>query len=163
VPSVAAVGLLVLIAHAFVIVVNLAQFRSGGGNPHERYLMTIMPLVAIVLSVGLLAIVHALPWGEVRRREEVAAVLISAFLVGMAAATFAVWVRTQIRVGADLMLPEIRPVPYVVLGVGAICAVAAVALPMLWRPRAEMAEPVDVRVLEPRRSESTRETVGGPA
>ncbi|MET8523139.1 hypothetical protein [Nocardioides sp. NPDC004968] len=163
VPSVATVGLLVLIAHAFVIIVNLAQFRSGGGNPHERYLMTIMPLVAIMLSVGLLAIVDALPWGEIRRREEIAAALISAFLVGMATATFAVWVRTQIRLGVDLMLPEMRPVPYLVLGVGAICAVAAVVLPLLWRPRAESAEPLDVRIVEPRRSGSTRETVGGPA
>jgi hypothetical protein len=163
VPSVATVGLLVLIAHAFVIVVNLAQFRSGGGNPHERYLMTIMPLVAIVLSVGLLAIVDALPWGDIRRREEIATVLISAFLVGMASATFAVWARTQIRVGADLMLPELRLVPYVILVAGGLCALAAVVLPLLWRPRAELAEPEDVRIVEPRRSGSTRETVGGPA
>ncbi|MGY0385417.1 ArnT family glycosyltransferase [Nocardioides sp. WG-D5] len=137
VPSVATVGLLVLIAHAFVIIVNLAQFRSGGGNPHERYLMTIMPLVAIVLSVGLLAIVDAVPWGEVRRREEIAAAIVSAFLLGMAAATFAVSVRTQIRVGADVMLPELRLVPYVVLVAGGLCALAAVALPLVWRPRAD--------------------------
>ncbi|MFE7226272.1 hypothetical protein ACFU7D_15885 [Nocardioides sp. NPDC057577] len=137
VPSVATVGLLVLIAHAFVIIVNLAQFRSGGGNPHERYLMTIMPLVAIVLAVGLLAIVDAVPWGEIRRREEIAAALVSAFLVGMAAATFATWVRTQIHFGADRLLPEIRPLPYVVLGIGVLCALAAVLLPLVWRSRGD--------------------------
>jgi len=143
VPSVATVGLLVLIAHAFVIIVNLAQFRSGGGNPHERYLMTIMPLVAIVLSVGLLAIIDAVPWGEIRRREEIAAAIVSASLLGMAAATFAVWVRTQINLGADLMLPELRLVPYVILVAGGLCALAAVALPLVWRPRADDSVGID--------------------
>ncbi|MGH3350419.1 MAG: ArnT family glycosyltransferase [Nocardioides sp.] len=165
-PSVATIGLLVLIAHAFVIVVNLAQFRSGGGNAHERYLMTIMPLVAIVLSLGLLAIVDALPWGEIRRREEIAAALISAFLVGMAVNTFSVSMRAQIRLGTDMMLPEIRPVPYVVLGIGATCALVAVVLPLVWRPRGdapETADPGDIRLVEPRRSGSARESVGGPA
>ncbi|WP_328530615.1 phospholipid carrier-dependent glycosyltransferase [Nocardioides sp. NBC_00368] len=144
VPSVATVGLLVLIAHAFVIIVNLAQFRSGGGNPHERYLMTIMPLVAIVLSVGLLAIVDAVPWGEIRRREEIAAAIVSAFLLGMAAATFVVWMRTQIHLGLDRMLPEIRPLPYMALGIGALCAIAGVSLPLLWRPAA-LERPSSVR------------------
>ena len=170
-PSVATIGLLVLFAHAFVIIINLAQFRSGGGNAHERYLMTIMPLVAIVLSVGLLAIIDALPWGEIRRREEVAAALVSAFLIGMAINTFAVSVRAQIRLGTDMLLPQIRPVAYVVLGIGLICAFLAVVLPLVWRPRTESSGtgaggvkgtvPADVRLVAPRRS--PRETVGGPA
>ncbi|TQL68529.1 hypothetical protein FB381_2419 [Nocardioides albertanoniae] len=165
-PSVAAVGLLVLGAHALVIIVNLAQFRSGGGNAHERYLMTIMPLVAIVISMGLLAIVDAVPWGEIRRREEIAAALISAFLVGMAINTFAVAMTAQLRRGTDTLLPEIRPVAYVILGVGVLCALTAVVLPLVWRPRGGRPErpvPEVVRIVEPRRSGGSRETVGGPA
>ena len=70
---------------------------------------------------------------------------------------FSVSVRTQIHLGTDRMLPEIRPLAHVVLGVGVLCAAAAVVLPLVWGP------PALKRPTAGRSKAIAAETVGGAA
>ncbi|WP_170225193.1 phospholipid carrier-dependent glycosyltransferase [Nocardioides albertanoniae] len=74
-------GWLLLTVHALVVVVNLIGFVAGGGNPNDRYLMPLMPVLASALALGVVAILDLVPVGPQRLRARWATAALTLGLV----------------------------------------------------------------------------------
>lgn len=124
-PSSAA-GWLLLTVHAAVILVNLVGFVAGGGNPNDRYLMPLMPLLATALAVGVIALVDLIPVGSRESRPQLAAAAMTLALGGYALLIFDWFVSSAIYAGR-LPNSESRGAELVVAA-GVACGVLAVCL-----------------------------------
>ncbi|MFE3999229.1 phospholipid carrier-dependent glycosyltransferase [Nocardioides sp. YIM B13467] len=124
-PSSAA-GWLLLTVHAAVILANLVGFVAGGGNPNDRYLMPLMPLLATALAVGVMALIDLIPVGARESRAQLAAAAMTLALGGYALLIFDWFVSSTIYAGR---LPNsgARGAELVVAA-GVACGVLAVCL-----------------------------------
>ncbi|MEU0268463.1 phospholipid carrier-dependent glycosyltransferase [Nocardioides sp. NPDC006303] len=121
-----AAGWLLLTVHAAVILANLVGFVAGGGNPNDRYLMPLMPLLATALAVGAMALVDMIPVGSRESRAQLAAAAMTLALGGYALLIFDWFVRSATYAGR-LPNSESRGAELVV-ATGVACGVLAVCL-----------------------------------
>ncbi|MFJ9388212.1 phospholipid carrier-dependent glycosyltransferase [Nocardioides sp. NPDC101246] len=119
-------GWLLLTAHAALVLVNLIGFVAAGGNPNDRYLMPLMPLLASVLAVGVMAIVDVIPAGSRESRSRLAAAVITLAL-GVYALLIFDWFITSVTYVGRLPNSDARGAG-VVVAAGLVCGVAAVCL-----------------------------------
>ncbi|MER6974085.1 phospholipid carrier-dependent glycosyltransferase [Nocardioides sp. NPDC000445] len=124
-PSSAA-GWLLLTAHAALVLANLVGFVAGGGNPNDRYLMPLMPLLATVLAVGILAIVDLIPAGSRESWSRLAAAAIT-LVLGVYALLIFGWFINSVTYAGRLPNSESRGAELVVAA-GVVCGVLAVCL-----------------------------------
>jgi hypothetical protein len=109
-----------LVLHAVVTAVNLVGFVLEGGGFHDRYLMTVMPLLATVTALGMLSVRET--WDDWRAATAWAAVLL-AWLA--CAFTYQEWYYIFNRQDQN---PVEGPVPVMLLAVAAAVGVLAVAV-----------------------------------
>ncbi|MFD4323863.1 phospholipid carrier-dependent glycosyltransferase [Nocardioides sp. NPDC058538] len=119
-------GWLLLTVHAAVILANLVGFVAGGGNPNDRYLMPLMPLLATALAVGLMALVDLIPVGSRESRAQLAAAAMTLTLGGYALLIFD-WFISSATYAGRLPNSESRGAELVVAA-GVVCALVAVCL-----------------------------------
>lgn len=119
-------GWLLLMVHAAVILANLVGFVAGGGNPNDRYLLPLMPLLALALAVGVMTLVDLIPLGRRASRGDLAAAAITLALGGYALMVFDWFVGSDIYAGR-LPNSESRGAE-IVVAVGVACGVLAVCL-----------------------------------
>ncbi|MEU6135271.1 phospholipid carrier-dependent glycosyltransferase [Nocardioides sp. NPDC047086] len=124
-PSSAA-GWLLLSVHAAVILANLVGFVAGGGNPNDRYLMPLMPLLATALAVGVLALVDLIPAGSGESRAQLMAA-VTTFALGVYALLIFDWFVSSAVYAGRLPNSESRGAELVVAA-GVACGVLAVCL-----------------------------------
>lgn len=148
-------GWLLLTVHAAVILANLVGFVAGGGNPNDRYLMPLMPLLATALAVGVMALVDLIPVGSREARAQLVAAALTLALGGYALLVFEWFVGSDIYAGR-LPNSESRGAELVV-AVGMVCGVLAVFL-TAWPVRTYAA-----RQPLPDQPAPHRQGAGGPA
>ncbi|MBG6097583.1 phospholipid carrier-dependent glycosyltransferase [Nocardioides luteus] len=119
-------GWLLLAVHAAVVLVNLVGFVAGGGNPNDRYLLPLMPLLATVLAVGVMAVVDVIPVGSRESRADLAAAATTLALGVYAFLIFRWFIGSQTYVGR-LPNSDARGAELVV-AVGVVCGLVAVCL-----------------------------------
>lgn len=119
-------GWLLLTVHAAVVLANLVGFVAGGGNPNDRYLMPLMPLLAMALAVGVMALVDLIPVGPREPRAQLAAAVITLALGVYALLIFDWFVGSEIYAGR-LPNSESRGAELVVAA-GVVCGVLAICL-----------------------------------
>lgn len=119
-------GWLLLTVHAAVILANLVGFVAGGGNPNDRYLMPLMPLLATALALGVMTLVDLIPLGRRDSRADLAAGAITLALGGYALLIFGWFVDSVTYVGR-LPNSESRGAEFVVAA-GVVCGLVAVCL-----------------------------------
>ncbi|OIJ28385.1 phospholipid carrier-dependent glycosyltransferase [Nocardioides luteus] len=148
-------GWLLLAVHAVVVLANLVGFVAGGGNPNDRYLLPLMPLLATVLAVGVMAIVDVLPVGRRESRADLAAAATTLALGVYAFLIFRWFIDSPTYVGR-LPSADARGADLVV-AVGVVCGLAAVCL-AAWPARTYAAR-------RPLRDQPAphRQGAGGPA
>ncbi|GGR61519.1 hypothetical protein GCM10010197_30850 [Nocardioides luteus] len=123
-----AAGWLLLAVHAALVLVNLVGFLAGGGNPNDRYLMPLMPLLASLLAIGVMAVVDLIPARSRGIRDTLAAAAISLAL-GAYALLILGWFVTSATYkgrlpGADTGTAELVVAVGIACGVVAVCLVA---------------------------------------
>ena len=131
-------GWLLLAVHAAVVLANLVGFVAGGGNPNDRYLLPLMPLLATLLAVGVMAIVDVIPVGSRESRAGLAAAATALVLGGNAFLIFRWFVGSATYAGR-LPNSDSRGAELVV-AVGVVCGVVAVCL-AAWPARTYAARP----------------------
>jgi len=109
-----------LVLHAVLTAVNLVGFVLDGGGFHDRYLMTVMPLLATVTALGMVSVRET--WDDWRAATAWAAVLL-AWLA--CAFTYQEWYYIFNRQDES---PVEGPVPVMLLAVAAAIGVLAVAV-----------------------------------
>ncbi|MFD7077453.1 phospholipid carrier-dependent glycosyltransferase [Nocardioides sp. NPDC059952] len=119
-------GWLLLTVHAVLVLANLVGFVAGGGNPNDRYLMPLMPLLATALAVGVMALVDLIPVGSREPRARLVAASITLVLGAYALLIFDWFVSSAIYAGR-LPNSESRGAGLVVAA-GVACGVLAVCL-----------------------------------
>lgn len=119
-------GWLLLTAHAAVILTNLVGFVAGGGNPNDRYLMPLMPLLATVLAVGIMAIADMIPVGLRESRAHLTAAATSLAL-GVYAFLIFRWFTDSTTYVGRLPNSDSRGAGLVVAA-GLVCGVVGVCL-----------------------------------
>jgi hypothetical protein len=121
-----AAGWLLLTVHAVVILANLVGFVAGGGNPNDRYLMPLMPLLATALAVGVMALVDLIPVGSRESRARLAAAAMTLALGGYALLIFG-WFVSSATYAGRLPNSESRGAE-IVVAAGVVCGLVAVCL-----------------------------------
>jgi hypothetical protein len=121
-----AAGWLLLTVHAAVILANLVGFVADGGNPNDRYLMPLMPLLATAFAVGVMAIVDLIPVGSRESRAHLGAA-VTTCLLGVYAFLIFDWFISSVTYVGRLPNSESRGAELVVAG-GLLCGVVAVCL-----------------------------------
>ena len=119
-------GLLLLAVHAAVVLANLVGFVAAGGNPNDRYLLPLMPLLATVLAVGVMAVVDVVPVGAREPRADLAAA-VTTLALGFYAFGIFRWFTDSVTYVGRLPNSDARGAALVVAA-GVICGVAAVCL-----------------------------------
>jgi hypothetical protein len=119
-------GWLLLAVHAAVVLANLVGFVAAGGNPNDRYLMPLMPLLATALAVGVMAIVDLIPLGSRASRAQLAAAALTLVLGVYAVAIFNWFIGSVTYIGR-LPNSESRGADLVVAA-GLLCGLVAVCL-----------------------------------
>lgn len=70
-----------VIAHAILVEISFVDFVTGGGNPHVRYALPLVPLVATVMAGGLLALTSTIPSRWPDQRDAMVALAITTFML----------------------------------------------------------------------------------
>ena len=119
-------GWVLLIVHAAAILANLVGFVAGGGNPNDRYLLPLMPLLATALAVGVMAIVDVIPVGS---RESRAYLMAAATTLALGLYAFLIfrWFIDSVTYVGRLPNSDSRGAELVVAA-GLVCGVVAVCL-----------------------------------
>lgn len=148
-------GWLLLAVHAAAVLANLVGFVAGGGNPNDRYLLPLMPLLAAVLAVGVMTIVDVVPVGSREPRAGLAAAATALALGVYAFLIFRWFIGSPTYVGR-LPNSDARGADLVV-AVGVVCGLVAVCL-AAWPARTYAA-----RQPLPDQPAPRRRGAGGPA
>ncbi|WP_328531758.1 phospholipid carrier-dependent glycosyltransferase [Nocardioides sp. NBC_00368] len=119
-------GWLLLTVHAAVILANLVGFVAGGGNPNDRYLLPLMPLLATALAVGVTALVDLVPVGARESRAHLAAAA-TTLALGLYAFLIFRWFVDSVTYVGRLPNSESRNAELVVAA-GLVCGLVAVCL-----------------------------------
>jgi hypothetical protein len=120
-----------LAAHAVLVIALLIQFRSSGGYISQRYLMPVVPLMAVLLAIGLLRLAALIRIPDRALWESIVGLLVS---TGMLVVPFVAYHSTILAVRRSakpvgLQEPALGwPAPSLALGLAAVAAVCFVLL-----------------------------------